>query len=60
MQVKNLHKQETQAILKQIWAYGIQLWSTASISNIKIREHFQSKDLVMIMGAPWFVLNTVI
>jgi hypothetical protein len=39
-------------ILKPIWTYGIQLWGTASTSNIEILERFQSKDLRMIVGAP--------
>jgi hypothetical protein len=28
--------------------------------NIEILERFQSKALRMIMGAPWYVLNTII
>jgi hypothetical protein len=28
-------------ILKPIWTYGIQLWGTASTSNIEILESFQ-------------------
>jgi hypothetical protein len=36
-------------ILKSIWTYGIQLWGTASTSNIEILEHFQSKALRMII-----------
>jgi hypothetical protein len=47
-------------ILKPIWAYGIQLWGTASTPNIEILERFQSKALRMIMDAPWYVSNTVI
>jgi hypothetical protein len=47
-------------ILKPIWTYGIQLWGTASTSNIKILESFQSKALLMIVDAPWYVPNTVI
>jgi hypothetical protein len=47
-------------ILNPIWTYGIQLWGTASTSNIDILEHFQSKALRMIMDAPWYVPNTVI
>jgi hypothetical protein len=31
-------------ILKLIWTYGIQLWGTASTSNIEILERFQSKS----------------
>jgi hypothetical protein len=30
-------------ILKPIWTYGIQLWGSASTSNIEILERFQSK-----------------
>jgi hypothetical protein len=33
------------AILKPMQTYGIQLWGKASISNIEILEHFQSKAL---------------
>jgi hypothetical protein len=40
------------AILKPIWTYGIQLWGTASTSNIEILERFQSKVLGMIVDAP--------
>jgi hypothetical protein len=29
------------AILKPIWTYGVQLWGTASNSNIDILERFQ-------------------
>lgn len=48
------------AILKPIWTYGIQLWGTASNSNIAILERFQNKVIRMIVNAPWFVPNTVI
>jgi hypothetical protein len=47
-------------ILKAICTYGIQLWGTASTSNIEILESFQSKALLMIVDAPWYVPNTVI
>jgi hypothetical protein len=47
-------------ILKSFWTYGIQLWETASTSNIKILERFQSKALRTITDAPWYVSNTVI
>jgi hypothetical protein len=47
-------------VLKPIWSYGIQLWGTASTSNIEILERFQSKALCMIVEAPWYVPNTVI
>lgn len=44
-------------ILKPIWTYGIQLWGTASHSNIEILQRFQSKMLRIITNAPWFVTN---
>jgi hypothetical protein len=44
-------------ILKPIWTYGIQLWGTASTSNIEILERFQSKALRIIVDAPWYVPN---
>jgi hypothetical protein len=47
-------------ILKPIWTYGIQLWGTASTSNIEILERFHSKVLRMIVGAPWYVPNSLI
>jgi len=40
------------AILKLIWAYDIQLWDTASNSNIKILQRFQNKILRIIVDAP--------
>jgi len=48
------------AILKPIWTYGIQLWGTASNSNIDILERFQSKVLRIITDTPWYVPNAVI
>jgi hypothetical protein len=45
------------SILKPIWTYGIQLWGTASTSNIEILERFQSKALRIIVDAPWYVPN---
>jgi hypothetical protein len=47
-------------ILKPIWTYGIQLWGSASISNIEILERFQGKVLRMITYAPWYVPNMVL
>jgi hypothetical protein len=47
-------------ILKPIWTYRIQLWGSASISNIEILEHFQGKVLSMITDVPWYVQNTVL
>jgi len=47
-------------ILKPIWTYGVQLWGTASNSNIEILERFQSKVLRIITDAPWYVPNTML
>lgn len=44
-------------ILKPIWTYGIQLWGTASKTNLNILQRFQSKVLRMITDAPWYVTN---
>ncbi|PNF20480.1 RNA-directed DNA polymerase from mobile element jockey [Cryptotermes secundus] len=48
------------ASIKPIWTYGIQLWGTASTSNIEILECFQSKVLRLITDAPWYVPNAVL
>jgi len=47
-------------ILKPVWTYGIQLWGTASNSNLEILERFQSKVLRITTDAPWYVPNTII
>jgi hypothetical protein len=44
-------------LYKPIWTYGIQLWGTASTSNIEIMERFQSKALRIILDVPWYVPN---
>ena len=44
-------------ILKPVWSYGIELWGTASVSNIEIIQRFQSKCLRQIVNAPWYVSN---
>jgi hypothetical protein len=46
--------------LKPNWTYGIQLWGSASISNIEILKCFQAKVLHMITDAPWYVPNMVL
>lgn len=48
------------SILKPIWTYGIQLWGTASRSNMEILQRFQNKILRTISRAPWFVPNAVL
>jgi hypothetical protein len=47
-------------ILKPVWTYGVQLWGTASNSNLEILEGFQSKVLRIITDAPLYLPNTVI
>jgi len=47
-------------ILKPVWTYGIQLWGTASNSNLEIIERFQSKALRITTDAPQYVPNTII
>ena len=44
-------------ILKPVWTYGIQLWGTASESNIKILQRYQSKTIRSIINAPWYITN---
>ena len=47
-------------IIKPVWTYGIQLWGTASNSNIEILQRFQSKTLRFLIDAPWYVTNEAI
>jgi hypothetical protein len=47
-------------ILKPIWTYGIQIWGTASTSNIEILKRFQSKVLRIIVDAPRYVPSSLI
>jgi hypothetical protein len=48
------------AILKPIWTYGVQLWGTASNSNIEFLERFQSRVLRINTDAPRYVPNTML
>lgn len=45
------------SIIRPIWTYGIQLWGTASKSNIDIIERFQNKIIRNMTNAPWFIRN---
>jgi len=45
------------SILKPVWTYAIQLWGTASNSNIEILQRYQSKTLRQIVNAPFYVSN---
>jgi len=49
-----------EVIPKLIWTYGVQLWGSASNSNLEILERFQSNVLRIIRDAPWYVPNAVI
>ena len=48
------------AVIKPVWTYEIQLWGTASNSNIKILPRFQLKTLRSLLNAPWYVTNETI
>ncbi|GBP00744.1 Probable RNA-directed DNA polymerase from transposon X-element [Eumeta japonica] len=45
------------AALKPIWLYGIQLWGSASASNVEKLQRRQSKILRLITCAPWYIRN---
>jgi hypothetical protein len=47
-------------ILKPVWTYGIELWGTASNSNIEILQRFQNTVLRVLVNAPWYVPNGLI
>jgi hypothetical protein len=43
---------------QHIWTYGIQLWGTASNSNIEILQKLQNKFFAV--DAPWYVTNDTV
>ena len=45
------------SVLKPIWTYGIQLWGTASASNVEKIQRRQNKILRTITAAPWYIRN---
>lgn len=47
-------------ILKPVWTYGIELWGTASNSNIEILERFQSKAMRIMFNIPNCIANKYI
>ena len=47
-------------IIKPVWTYGIQLWGTASNSNLEILERFQNNVLRTMVDAPWYVPNRIL
>lgn len=44
-------------IIRPAMTYGIQIWGSAKKSNISILQSFQSINLRIITGAPWYVSN---
>lgn len=46
------------AVIKPIWAYGIQLWGSAKKSNINIIERNQTKIIRAMLGAPRYMKNS--
>ena len=46
------------AILKPIWCYGVELWGTASSSNIERIQRRQNKILRLMTNAPWYIKNS--
>lgn len=48
------------SIIKPIWTYGIQLWSTASKSNIMCLQRAQNSILRVLSSAPWYTRNSEI
>lgn len=46
-----------QSIIKPVWTYGIQIWCTASKSNMAIIQRAQNKILRTLANVPWFVTN---
>lgn len=47
-------------ILKPTWTYGIQLWGSASASNIMIVQRAQNHIIRQIANAPWFIKTSEI
>lgn len=48
------------SILRPSWMYGVQLWGSASDSNVNILQRLQNVILRSITGVPWFVTNAEI
>lgn len=48
------------AVLKPVWLYGIQLWGSASNSNISVLQRSQNAILRTIANGPWFTTNNEI
>jgi hypothetical protein len=44
-------------VLKSVWTHGIELWGSATKSNIAVIQRYQSKLLRSITNASWYVSN---
>lgn len=47
-------------LFKSIWTYGIQIWGSASTSNIEIIQRYQSTLLRKMTCAPLYVATQVL
>jgi hypothetical protein len=47
------------SILKLVWTHGIELWGTASNSNLEILHRFQNSVFRTILNAPWFTKSNL-
>jgi uncharacterized protein YeeX (DUF496 family) len=45
-------------VIRPVWSYGIQLWGSASDSNIQVIQRYEYKVLKCIVNAPWYVRNS--
>lgn len=45
------------AMLRPIWAYGIQIWGCAKPSQTKTIQSFQSITFQLLTSAPWYFSN---
>uniref|UniRef100_A0A2S2PH29 Putative RNA-directed DNA polymerase n=1 Tax=Schizaphis graminum TaxID=13262 RepID=A0A2S2PH29_SCHGA len=44
-------------LIRPAMTYGIQLWGSTKMSNLKIFQSFQSINLRLLTNAPWYVSN---
>jgi len=45
------------SVIKPIWTYGLELWGSATPSNIEKLHRAQSKILQQLVSAPWYIKN---
>jgi len=46
-----------EVIIRPVWSYGIQIWSSAKPSDLRTSQAFQSTCLRQIVCAPWYIKN---